>query len=93
MKLKFDLPEEKIRTTVKLKKSSIDTLNYFREYQTKVLKVAITNDNIIDALVENINRDKDFIKFKEKQSRIGATSENKKKQSTETSELNQPVEN
>lgn len=92
MKLKFDLPEEKIRTTVKLKKSSIDTLNQYREYQSKSLKINITNDNIIDALIENISRDKEFIKFREKQSRIGATSENKKTQQTDTNELNQAVE-
>jgi hypothetical protein len=92
MKLKFDLPEEKIRTTVKLKKSSIETLNYFREYQSKVLKVTITNDNVIDALIENINRDKEFIKFKERQSRIGATSETKKSQNSATVDLNSSIE-
>ena len=92
MKLKFDLPEEKIRTTVKLKKSSIETLNSFREYQTKILKVAITNDNIIDALIENINRDKDFLKFHENKIRIGATSEKKKSSTSETIELNQTIE-
>ena len=62
-KLKLQIPEEKIRTSFKLKKSAADVLKNYSLYMSDSHKTAISQDAIMESLIDKLAKDKDFQKF------------------------------
>lgn len=63
-KLKLDLPEERVKTAFKLKKSSFHILNDYAAYLSEVHKTKVSHDVILDSLLDKLSKDKDFTKFR-----------------------------
>lgn len=62
-KLKIELPEEKVKTVFKLKKSSQEILNNYALYLSDLHKQKVSEDVVIDSVLEKLSKDKDFKKF------------------------------
>ncbi|APJ05236.1 hypothetical protein [Silvanigrella aquatica] len=90
-KLKINLPEEKQKIALKLKKSSIEILKNYSQYMSELHKKSISEDVIIDSMLEKFSKDKEFLKFFSSSStRKGATvseKENNKKLKDKHQEL------
>lgn len=62
-KLKIELPEEKVKTVFKLKKSSHEILNNYALFLSDLHKKKVSEDIVIDSVLEKLSKDKDFKKF------------------------------
>jgi hypothetical protein len=60
--LKVDIPEEKVKTVLKLKKSSQLILDTYSTYLSELHRTPVSKDVIIDSLLEKLSKDKDFKK-------------------------------
>lgn len=63
-KLKITIPEEKIRTSLKIKKSLAEALTDYSIFMSELHKVKISSETIVEGLIEKLLRDKDFQKFR-----------------------------
>lgn len=59
-KLKIDLPEEKIKTAFKLKPSSQKILKEYAIYLSDFHNKKVSEDTILDSMLEKLAKDKDF---------------------------------
>lgn len=62
-KLKIELPEEKVKTVFKLKKSSQEILNNYALYLSDLHKIKVSEDIVIDSVLDKLSKDKDFKNF------------------------------
>ena len=69
-KLRIELPEKRVKLTAQIKERSNVVLNEYKNYLTNVHNTEISHDRILDALIENIEKDKDFKKFRTTQSKV-----------------------
>ncbi len=63
-KLKIEFPEERIKETFKLKKSSFENLNFYSNYLSELYKKEVNLDVIMDSLIDSLNKDSAFSKYK-----------------------------
>lgn len=63
-KLKIDLPQKRNKISVHLKENSIHILNEYRSYLSEIHDTEITYELVLDALIQNIEKDKEFKKFR-----------------------------
>jgi hypothetical protein len=63
-KLKITIPEEKVRTSIKIKKSLSETLKDYSIYVSEMHKIKISSETIIEGLLEKLSKEKDFQKFR-----------------------------
>lgn len=80
-KLKIDLPQKSNKISLHLKQSTINILDEYKTYLSNIHDADITYEIIFEALIKNIEKDRDFKKFRissqKKQNIIGATSTHK----------------
>ena len=69
-KLNIELPEKKVKISAHIKAKSNTILNEYKNYLTEVHNTEISQDRILDALIENIAKDRDFKKFRTTQSKV-----------------------
>ena len=69
-KLNIELPEKKIKISAHIKEKSNTILNEYKNYLTEVHNTEISQDRILDALIENIAKDRDFKKFRTTQIKV-----------------------
>lgn len=63
VKLRFDIPEEKIKISFKIKKSLSKGLKDYSEFISTAHDVLISQDIIIESLIEKVLKDKEFTNF------------------------------
>ncbi len=80
-KLKIDLPQKSNKISVHLKQSTINILDEYKNYLSNIHDADITYEIIFEALIKNVEKDRDFKKFRissqKKQNIIGATTTHK----------------
>lgn len=77
-KIKVEIPQKRTKIMAHIKEGSFQTLNDYKSYLSNLHQVEISFDLIFDALIDNIEKDKDFKKFLTSKPVLGAWVKEKK---------------
>ena len=62
-KLKINIPEQKVKISLKLNKSAVDGLNDYSSYMSDIHKIKISPETVMESMIDKLLKDKEFQQF------------------------------